>query len=291
MLPWIISAGFFLTAAGLFIKIRMMQKSADEIRKIFGECLLEDTNAQITVSSGDRYIRRLAADINRELKLLRRQRQKYQQGDRALKEAVTNISHDLRTPLTAISGYLELLEEEEKSKAVKRYLSCIKNRTEAMKDLTEELFCYTIIRSEEPKKKEKTDISSVLEESLLSFYGAMVSKGIVPEIEMPDKKIIRNVNKASLVRVFGNIISNMIKYSEGEMKVELLENGEIHFSNKAPKLQAVQVEKLFDRFFTVEDARISTGLGLSIARALTEEMGGSIRAEYREETLMIFLVF
>ena len=291
MLPWIISAGFFLTAAGLLIKIRMMQKSADEIRKIFGECLLEDTNMQITVSSGDRHIRRLAADINRELKLLRAQRRRYQQGDRELKEAVTNISHDLRTPLTAISGYLELLEEEEKSEAVKRYLFCIKNRTEAMKDLTEELFCYTIVRSEEPKKKEKTDISSVLEESLLSFYGAMVSKGIVPEIQVPDKKIIRNVNKASLVRVFGNIISNMIKYSEGEMKVELLENGEIHFSNKAPKLQTVQVEKLFDRFFTVEDARISTGLGLSIAKTLTEEMGGSIRAEYREETLTIFLIF
>lgn len=291
MLPWIISAGFFLTAAGLLIKIRMMQKSADEIRKIFGECLLEDTNMQITVSSGDRHIRRLAADINRELKLLRAQRRRYQQGDRALKEAVTNISHDLRTPLTAINGYLELLEEEEKSEAAKRYLSCIKNRTEAMKGLTEELFCYTIVRAEEPKKKEETDISGVLEESLLSFYGAMVSKGIVPEIQVPDKKIIRNVNKASLVRVFGNIISNMIKYSEGEMKVKLLENGEMHFSNKAPKLQAVQVEKLFDRFFTVEDARISTGLGLSIAKTLTEEMGGSIRAEYREETLTIFLVF
>ena len=291
MLPWIISAGFFLTAAGLLIKIRMMQKSADEIRKIFGECLLEDTNMQITVSSGDRHIRRLAADINRELKLLRAQRRRYQQGDRELKEAVTNISHDLRTPLTAINGYLELLEEEGKSEAAKRYLSCIKNRTEAMKGLTEELFCYTIVRAEEPKKKEETDISGVLEESLLSFYGAMVSKEIVPEIQVPDKKIIRNVNKASLVRVFGNIISNMIKYSEGEMKVKLLENGEMHFSNKAPKLQAVQVEKLFDRFFTVEDARISTGLGLSIAKTLTEEMGGSIRAEYREETLTIFLVF
>lgn len=291
MLPWIISAGFFLTAAGLLIKIRMMQKSADEIRKIFGECLLEDTNMQITVSSGDRHIRRLAADINRELKLLRAQRRRYQQGDRELKEAVTNISHDLRTPLTAINGYLELLEEEEKSEAAKRYLSCIKNRTEAMKGLTEELFCYTIVRAEEPKKKEETDISGVLEESLLSFYGAMVSKGIVPEIQVPDKKIIRNVNKASLVRVFGNIISNMIKYSEGEMKVKLLENGEMHFSNKAPKLQAVQVEKLFDRFFTVEDARISTGLGLSIAKTLTEEMGGSIRAEYRKETLTIFLIF
>lgn len=291
MLPWMISAGFFLTAAGLLIKIRMMQKSADEIRKIFGECLLEDTNMQITVSSGDRHIRRLAADINRELKLLRAQRRRYQQGDRELKEAVTNISHDLRTPLTAISGYLELLEEEEKSEAAKRYLSCIKNRTEAMKGLTEELFCYTIVRTEEPKKKEKTDISGVLEESLLNFYGAMVSAGITPEIQITDKKMIRNVNKTSLVRVFGNIISNMIKYSEGEMKVELLDSGEIRFSNKAPKLRAVQVEKLFDRFFTVEDARVSTGLGLSIAKTLTEEMGGSIRAEYREEILTIFLVF
>ncbi len=291
MLPWMISVGFFLTAAGLLIKIRMMQKSADEIRKIFGECLLEDTNMQITVSSGDRHIRRLAADINRELKLLRAQRRRYQQGDRELKEAVTNISHDLRTPLTAISGYLELLEEEEKSEAAKRYLSCIKNRTEAMKGLTEELFCYTIVRTEEPKKKEETDISGVLEESLLNFYGAMVSAGITPEIQITDKKMIRNVNKTSLVRVFGNIISNMIKYSEGEMKVELLDSGEIRFSNKAPKLRAVQVEKLFDRFFTVEDARVSTGLGLSIAKTLTEEMGGSIRAEYREETLTIFLVF
>lgn len=291
MLPWMISAGFFLTAAGLLIKIRMMQKSADEIRKIFGECLLEDTNMQITVSSGDRHIRRLAADINRELKLLRAQRRRYQQGDRELKEAVTNISHDLRTPLTAISGYLELLEEEEKSEAAKRYLSCIKNRTEAMKELTEELFCYTIVRTEEPKKKEETDISGVLEESLLNFYGAMVSAGITPEIQITDKKMIRNVNKTSLVRVFGNIISNMIKYSEGEMKVELLDSGEIRFSNKAPKLRAVQVEKLFDRFFTVEDARVSTGLGLSIAKTLTEEMGGNIRAEYREETLTIFLVF
>lgn len=290
MLPWMISAGFFLTAAGLLIKIRMMQKSADEIRKIFGECLLEDTNMQITVSSGDRHIRRLAADINRELKLLRAQRWRYQQGDRELKEAVTNISHDLRTPLTAISGYLELLEEEEKSEAAKRYLSCIKNRTEAMKGLTEELFCYTIVRTEEPKKKEETDISGVLEESLLNFYGAMVSAGITPEIQITDKKIIRNVNKTSLVRVFGNIISNMIKYSEGEMKVELLDSGEIRFSNKAPKLRSVQVEKLFDRFFTVEDARVSTGLGLSIAKTLTEEMGGSIRAEYREETLTIFLM-
>lgn len=291
MLPWIISAGLFLTAAGFFIKIRMMQKSADEIRKIFGECLLEDTNMQITVSSGDRHIRRLAADINRELKLLRAQRRRYQQGDRELKEAVTNISHDLRTPLTAISGYLELLEEEEKSEAAKRYLSCIKNRTEAMKGLTEELFCYTIVRAEEPKKKEETDISGVLEESLLSFYGAMASAGITPEIQITDKKIIRNVNKTSLARVFGNIISNMIKYSEGEVKAELLDSGEIRFSNKAPKLRAVQVEKLFDRFFTVEDARVSTGLGLSIAKTLTEEMGGSIRAEYREERLTIFLIF
>lgn len=84
-------------------------------------------------------MRKLAADINVQLRLLRQERHRYQQGDWELKEAVTNISHDLRTPLTAINGYLDLLEREEKSKNVQRYLSQIENRTEVLKSLTERM--------------------------------------------------------------------------------------------------------------------------------------------------------
>ena len=94
-------------------------------------------------------MRRLAAALNRELRLLREQRRRYVAGDRELKEAVANVSHDLRTPLTAICGYLDLLEQEELSPAVGRYVSVIRERAEAMRGLTEELFRYSLLVSAE----------------------------------------------------------------------------------------------------------------------------------------------
>lgn len=291
MVPWIFCVILIAVTGGLGAKIIFMKKSIDEISTMFRERLLEETNTQIRVSSGDKHIRKLAEEMNQELLILGRQRRKYLKGDRELKEAVTNISHDLRTPLTAISGYLELLEGEEKSRDAERYLSFVKDRTQAMKALTEELFSYTVVRTAELPKPEEVDISRVLEESLLSFFGAMTQKGIVPEIKLPRERVIRRLNPAALNRVFGNVLSNAVKYSEGDLMVELLENGEVRFSNRAPDLDKVQVEKLFDRFFTVEGARYSTGLGLSIAKSLTQQMGGRIFAEYKNGKLIIHLFF
>ena len=110
---------------GLAIKIHLMQRSAEEIAVGFAEKLKIDTNTLIDISSRDRYMMALASQINQELRQLNRQRTRYQQGDLELKAAVANISHDLRTPLTAICGYLDLLEQEEKSTAVANYLNII----------------------------------------------------------------------------------------------------------------------------------------------------------------------
>ena len=127
----------------LLAKVYFLHKSAQEIQDAFRDRLTADTNTLIDLSTRDPYMRKLAADINVQLRLLRREHHRYQQGDLELKEAVTNISHDLRTPLTAINGYLDLLDREEKSENVQRYLSQIKNRTEALKQLTKELFRYS----------------------------------------------------------------------------------------------------------------------------------------------------
>ena len=147
MLPWLVCAVLAVAVAVLAIKIRIMQKSMDEICACLEEHLSSDTNRLISVSSGDKYVRRLAGEISRRLSELRRQRLKYIGGDRELKEAVTNISHDLRTPLTAICGYIDLLEAEEMTENTKRYLAQIKGRTEALKSLTEELFRYSVVSS------------------------------------------------------------------------------------------------------------------------------------------------
>ena len=105
----------------LLVKIHILQKSVKEIEIAFADRLVTDTNVLIDISSGDKNVRRLANTINGQLRKLRTERRRFQQGDLELKNAVTNISHDLRTPLTALSGYLELLEQEEKSESVNRY--------------------------------------------------------------------------------------------------------------------------------------------------------------------------
>ena len=161
-----------------------------------------------------------------------------------LKEAVTNISHDLRTPLTAICGYLDLLVNEEKSEAVERYLSVIGNRAEALKQLTEELFQYSVIQSPSSDiALENLDLNSVLEESISAYYAALKGCGIVPEISIPEQRIRRRFNRNVLSRVFGNIIGNAIKYSGGDLKIDLSETGEIVFTNTAPHLDEVLVGK------------------------------------------------
>lgn len=161
-----------------------------------------------------------------------------------------------------------------------------------MKELAEELFDYSlIISAEEEEKRERICLNAALEESIASFYGAIRQKGIKPEIIMTERRIERELDAMALTRIFGNIINNAIKYSDGDLKVELKEDGTIIFSNSAKNLNSVAAERLFDRFYTVETGRNSTGLGLSISKYLTEKMGGRIHAEYEEGRLIIAVRF
>ena len=275
----------------LLTKNYLLKKSMREIYTDFENCLSEDTNVQITVSSGDKTVTRLAKAINLQLTKLRKSKQQYSDGDRELKEAITNISHDLRTPLTAICGYLDLLEKQNHSEDTERYIEQIRNRSEVLKQLTEELFRYSIISSTPELSYEKVNLCRVLEESLISFEGTMQQAGIQPEIQMPSVPVWRTLDYSAVVRVFSNIINNAIRYSDGDFEVHLEENGKITFSNTANKLTTVEVGKLFDRFYTVDTARKSTGLGLAIAKTLVEKMNGKIEANIKNKKLNIVICF
>lgn len=290
-LPQIVIGILLLILFALVVKIYFLHKSAQEITEAFQERLTTDTNTLISISTRDPHMRKLATQINTQLRLLRQERHRYQQGDLELKEAVTNISHDLRTPLTAIRGYLNLLEGEELSPAAKRYFAQIENRTEALTALTEELFRYSLVSSEEELVPEKVDLVGALEESLLSFFGVMEQRGIQPEIHLPEGPMYRQLDRSALSRVFANIISNALKYTDGDFSVAMDGNGNMSFSNRAKNLDPVAVGRLFDRFYTLESSRNSTGLGLSIAKLLTEKMGGTIGASWENQILRITLKF
>lgn len=275
----------------LLAKIFIMRKSVREITEAFADRLQTDTNTLIDISSRDRCLCELADSINKQLAILRRERQRYTQGDRELKAAVTNISHDLRTPLTAICGYLDVMKRAEKSPDIERYLDIISDRAELMKQLTEELFSYSVILSADKESEvEEISVNQVLEDSIMGYYAAMSGRGITPRVDITEKRIVRSLNRASLSRIFSNLLNNAIKYSSGDLEIKMSDTGEITFANTAADLTAVQVERLFDRFYTVEAGRNSTGLGLSIARTLTEQAGGQITAELKDDRLIIRIV-
>lgn len=155
----------------LLVKIYILQKSVKEIEIALVDRLVTDTNVLIDISSRDKNVCRLADTVNKQLRKLRTERRRFQQGDLELKNAVTSISHDLRTPLTAICSYLELLEQEEKSATVNRYIEIIKDRVDILNQLSEELFKYSVIISTKNNiTKEQVIINTVLEESIAAFY-------------------------------------------------------------------------------------------------------------------------
>ncbi len=275
-------------SAVLMAKLFLIKKSAREITEAIKEKLSESTNTPIGISGGDKDIKALTACLNTQLELLSEKRHIYEQGDGELKRAITNISHDLRTPLTAICGYLDLMEREAGSEEISEYIKIIKNRTEAMKKLTEELFGYSVIMAGENRLEIKPlTVNDVLEESIAAFYAALTEKGINPEIDITEKKIVRIADRSALSRIFANVLSNAAKYSDGDLYITLKENGEILFANTASRLDEVQVGRLFERFYTVEAGRGSTGLGLAIAKSLTEGMGGSMGAEYGNGRIVV----
>ena len=286
---WVAVLLLGLLVVMLTIKVVLLRKSARVLRQELLRRRNEETNTLLSLPSRDREMRLLTSTLNQELHSLRQDRLRYQQGDRELKDAVAGISHDLRTPLTAISGYLELLKSQQLPPDATRYLEQVENRTQSLKRLTEELFQYSVAASTEKLELQPVDLGRALEETLLAFCGALESRGITPEIHLTEKKVIRYLDPGALNRVLGNLLTNALKYSPGDLSVTLDESGRIAVSNSAPQLDPITTGRLFDRFYTVEAAKNSTGLGLSIAKALTERMGGKIWAEFSQGRLTLLV--
>lgn len=288
MLPWFLCGVLLIVIVMLSLKILFIRKSMEEICEELREHLSNETNTLISVSTGDKRIRRFVTELNEQLRILRAERQQYLSGNRELKDAVTNISHDLRTPLTAICGYLELLESQEQSTEVQRYIRIISNRVETLAHLTDQLFRYSVIMvSENDTAKERVVLNEMLEESISAFYAVLKKSNIEPSVQMPQRKVVRYLPPATLSRVLSNLLNNAVNYSDGDLEITLSEIGEITFTNTATALNQVQVGKLFNRFYTVNTAQKSTGLGLGITRSLVEQLNGTITASYEDNKLSI----
>lgn len=281
---------FIIVCLYLSIKLIILNKTIKEIENKLPFILNNNTNQLITISSNNKNLKKLVNNLNKDLKYLRKLKLEYINGNQNLVNVITNMTHDIRTPLTAIRGYLDLIETNNLTKKQKEYIKYINAKVNDLTILTEELFDYSKI-SNNSLDKENVCLNDELENIIASFYDLFKEKGINPSITITNKKIIRYINKLSFNRIIDNIIMNALKYSDEYINIKLDDNGIITFKNKTTILDRISVAKIFDRFFTVENANKSSGIGLSIARKLVELNNGKITAKLRNNELVITIVF
>ena len=275
----------------LLIRVVTTNIELKNITRELKEITEKDTNLLLSTSSGDKSIKILVDSLNKELKKLLSLKREYSKGIFDVKKSAENIAHDIRTPLTAIKGYVDLLEEEELSEEGRKYLDIIRGRTQYLKSLTDELFLSLSMKSRGVLNLSDIDAKSILEEALVSNYKEFEKKGMTPSFITPNEKVIIKADSKALYRVYSNIISNALKYGEGEFKVEMNEKGNTIFSNLAPNMDSVEANRLLDRYYTISDAKASSGIGLSISKEILQEMGGELKVKLENNRLYISITY
>lgn len=266
--------------------------SIKEIEDNLDIILNNDTNKLITISTNNKRLNSLTTTLNTSLRKIRKLEITYKNGNKELQESITNISHDLRTPLTAIKGYIDLIKKEKSKKKIVEYLKIIENKSEDLVILTEQLYDYSkSLDLKDKLKKEKVCINDILEDTILSYYALIKKKNITPEVNITTKRIYRKIDKNMAIRILENIISNTIKYTDEDIKITLLDNGKIIIKNKSHVLDNTTVNKMFDRYYTIESGSNTSGIGLSIAKQLVNINGGKITAKYSQGYLIVELEF
>lgn len=257
-----------------------------------------ETNLEMTTDSTDRSLNDLCLAINKIIEKEKSARKKEYLLNQLFRESITNISHDIRTPITSARGYVQLLGKDElPSEKRSVYLPIVEGRILSVHNLLSQLFEYSRIESGDYLiATERVNLCSVARNTISLFYNDFNEQGIQPEIEIPDQPYYIAGDSEALTRVFQNVISNALVHGEERFSMSVVKSGQtcvVVITNLADTMQPEDVEHIFDRLFTAERSRThkTTGLGLSIAKRLTEMMGGQIRSSYTEGVFKITIEF
>lgn len=256
------------------------------------------TNSKILISSTDNLIRNLTVEINKSLEIKNSTEAEYKRMDYELRQAIANISHDLRTPLTSILGYMQLIEDESLPLAErKEYIDIVKKRSKALQMLIGGFYDLSRLEAKEYKfELKKMNLYNILSDIIASYYNDFVRNGIEPHIELEENTESVIIDDNAVRRIFSNLIQNMLKYGRNDVEITLTQkDGYICsvFSNEAADLKEEYTKHLFERFFTGDRARTdkSTGLGLAITKQLVEQMGHKIAAKLEHGRLHIEIMW
>ena len=253
-----------------------------------------DTNLQLTTTTLDKDIIAMVTTINDMLKRSRQGHFDKIRTEADLKTAITNISHDLRTPLTSALGYLQMLESaglDEKMKA--HYFMIIRERLDTLTTLLNSLFDFArVIEDRSVFNLQEVNAYTAICDVLSASYGELEGRGFEVDVEIPGTPVVFICDADALGRILQNLVENAYVHGRKYLRVRF-EGGAIEIANKVRKPGEIDTARLFDRFYTSDASRNNkrTGLGLAIAKGLTEQMGGDISAAVEDDMLVMRVAF
>lgn len=252
------------------------------------------TEKKLDIHFIDRDFEKLATEINNQIDLTKKAKAEKRLTENELKQAISYISHDIRTPMTSILGYIQFLESDEITPDMrKEYTSVVKDSASRLKVLLEDYFDLSIIeQTDYPVKIEVIKLNHLILEVLVGFYEEFNKRNLEPTINIPDYDIIIMADPSAVKRVIENLVVNAIRHSSGQVTIQLKKcnaSVQLTISNSVIQLSVQDLHHMFDRFYKADQTRTGkgTGLGLPIAKSLMEKMSGSLTADLMENQLFM----
>ncbi len=262
----------------------------DEIEKNPG------SNRQLKTFSINYRLEELLRRINRIYQARQQERIVYQHRETQIRQEIENISHDLRTPLTSIIGYVELIKEKDVTgEEREEYLDIIRKRARILQGFVQDFYEISRIEGEDyPFLLEAVSVQNIVSEAAVAYYHEFENKNIQVEIELEEGSCVIAADKIQLNRILNNLIQNAIKYARGRFIIkQYVKDGSCHikFMNDRDTISEEELSRIFDRFYTGDSSRSqgSSGLGLTITKLLVQKMKGTIEAYFEEDMFVIEL--
>jgi signal transduction histidine kinase len=283
-----------LVALFFLARFYLVKREIKRISKQLEERSSGKTEKKLDLRWYDTDMEKLAIEVNRQIDLTIEAVAEKRRTENELKTAISNISHDIRTPMTSILGYVQLLESEELAPGQRaEYVGVVKNGALRLKTLLEDFFELSIVESPDyPMQLESVRLNLVLLEVLAGFYEVFHECKMEPIIEVPQEEIRIQADLSAVKRVFENLLLNAVRHSAGDVRITLIKDAstvEMVVSNPAPLLKEEDLVYFFHRFYKADKTRSSRGrgLGLSIAKTLMVKMGGKLSAELQGDQLVM----
>ena len=278
-----------LTFAALACYITALERGLRRAKDQMEQHFRNATTARLNIPCPNNAAEELFAAVNRLLELRQEENAAYRRKEQELRRQIANVSHDLRTPLTSILGYLQLLEQEELSPEKRReYFRVVEGRARTLQTFIGAFYDLSRIEGGElPLEREKVDLARALSDQLAAAYAQIEEAGLDMEVDVADGLPPVWADSGAVARIFSNLLTNALRHGSGTLSVRLYREGGVlvsAFSNPADGLTAEDADHVFERFYTADKMRTgqSTGLGLAIVKALAERMGHTAAARWED---------